>query len=225
MKKDGIQTRNRKLSSKSKKMKGMKGGVGGFPDVFRPLDRAAFGALNAAWGPGVSVSPATNPMTMSSAYTSPYSMYNAGNMAGFPGMNTMHHHHHHSSMSMSMPTNMAASSSPYAHHHHQTPTSLQLGAASSGLGLSNGMVGAVAWFSGIWFDIIFCAMSKDWYLDLSKSSHKKVPWSHLPEMIRSAMLTLKIYLLGFFSSLHLHIALLRYSFFFTPHGNFHTQEK
>ncbi|XP_050737911.1 GATA-binding factor 3-like [Eriocheir sinensis] len=41
MKKEGIQTRNRKLSSKSKKKKGMLG----FPDMLKPLDKGGFGGF------------------------------------------------------------------------------------------------------------------------------------------------------------------------------------
>ncbi|XP_066964148.1 GATA-binding factor 1-A-like isoform X2 [Macrobrachium rosenbergii] len=41
MKKEGIQTRNRKLSSKSKKKKGMMG----FPDMLKPLDKSGFVGL------------------------------------------------------------------------------------------------------------------------------------------------------------------------------------
>jgi len=44
MKKDGIQTRNRKLSSKSKKKKGMLG----FPDMLKPLDRSGFGGFGSS---------------------------------------------------------------------------------------------------------------------------------------------------------------------------------
>merc|ERR1711911_357348 len=46
MKKEGIQTRNRKLSSKSKKKKGCLG----FQDVMGPLDKAAAAAAAAAAG-------------------------------------------------------------------------------------------------------------------------------------------------------------------------------
>ncbi|XP_042234390.1 GATA-binding factor 3-like [Homarus americanus] len=41
MKKEGIQTRNRKLSQKSKKKKGMLG----FPDMLKPLDKSGFGGF------------------------------------------------------------------------------------------------------------------------------------------------------------------------------------
>ncbi|XP_069162338.1 trans-acting T-cell-specific transcription factor GATA-3 [Procambarus clarkii] len=41
MKKEGIQTRNRKLSQKSKKKKGMLG----FPDMLKPLDKGGFGGF------------------------------------------------------------------------------------------------------------------------------------------------------------------------------------
>jgi len=44
MKKEGIQTRNRKLSSKSKKKKGSLG----IPDVIKPLDKTAFSSFNPA---------------------------------------------------------------------------------------------------------------------------------------------------------------------------------
>lgn len=44
MKKEGIQTRNRKLSSKSKKKKGMLG----FPDMLRPLDKSGFGGFGSS---------------------------------------------------------------------------------------------------------------------------------------------------------------------------------
>ena len=46
MKKDGIQTRNRKLSSKSKKKKGMLG----FPDMLKPLDKGGFGGFGTGGG-------------------------------------------------------------------------------------------------------------------------------------------------------------------------------
>ncbi|KAB7505765.1 Transcription factor GATA-3 [Armadillidium nasatum] len=41
MKKEGIQTRNRKLSTKSKKKKGLLG----FPDMLKPLDKVGFGGF------------------------------------------------------------------------------------------------------------------------------------------------------------------------------------
>ncbi|KAK4296810.1 hypothetical protein Pmani_030730 [Petrolisthes manimaculis] len=48
MKKEGIQTRNRKLSSKSKKKKGMLG----FPDMLKPLDKGfgGFGTGGSGFG-------------------------------------------------------------------------------------------------------------------------------------------------------------------------------
>ncbi|XP_076063378.1 endothelial transcription factor GATA-2-like [Oratosquilla oratoria] len=51
MKKEGIQTRNRKLSSKSKKKKG----VMGFPDMLKPLDKGGFGGFGSG-GSGFSPS-------------------------------------------------------------------------------------------------------------------------------------------------------------------------
>ena len=50
MKKDGIQTRNRKLSSKSKKKKGFTG----FEGMMRPLDKAGFGFPGSNFGAGMS---------------------------------------------------------------------------------------------------------------------------------------------------------------------------
>ncbi|XP_037091922.1 GATA-binding factor C-like isoform X2 [Pollicipes pollicipes] len=50
MKKDGIQTRNRKLSSKSKKKKGFTG----FESMMRPLDKAGFGFPGSNFGAGMS---------------------------------------------------------------------------------------------------------------------------------------------------------------------------
>jgi GATA-binding protein 2 len=68
MKKEGIQTRNRKLSSKGKKKKGSLS----IPDVMKPLDKTAFSSFN----------PAASSM-------SPY-MYHNG------GMHPHHHHQQHS---------------------------------------------------------------------------------------------------------------------------------
>lgn len=54
MKKDGIQTRNRKLSSKSKKKKG---GFAGFEGMMRPLDKSGFGFPSAAQFGAAGMSP------------------------------------------------------------------------------------------------------------------------------------------------------------------------
>merc|ERR1740128_513269 len=56
MKKEGIQTRNRKLSSKSKKKKGCLG----FQDVMGPLDKAAAAAAAAAGFPSFAAAAGSN---------------------------------------------------------------------------------------------------------------------------------------------------------------------
>lgn len=70
MKKDGIQTRNRKLSAKSKKKKGA-GGFG-FEGMMRPMDKA-FGFPGAQFGAGMSPYMAyqNNMQSMSSGFVAP----------------------------------------------------------------------------------------------------------------------------------------------------------
>ncbi|CAB3361335.1 Hypothetical predicted protein [Cloeon dipterum] len=124
MKKEGIQTRNRKLSSKSKKKKGGNGmgpgvmGPGlGLPDMMKPLDKSAFPGFGAAGnhlGPSMS-----HYMYNSNMHAS--SMHHAGSFAPPP---------HHASMHMSgMGSLGLATSSP-----------LSLGSSGLGLASSNGMV-------------------------------------------------------------------------------------
>ncbi|CAG0900220.1 unnamed protein product, partial [Darwinula stevensoni] len=80
MKKEGIQTRNRKLSAKSKKKKN---GLT-FPDILKPLDgKGGF--------PGFGATGATTHGYPHASY-----MYGAGAAAGMAGMAAAAHHHHHS---------------------------------------------------------------------------------------------------------------------------------
>jgi GATA-binding protein 2 len=129
MKKEGIQTRNRKLSSKSKKKKGlghnggMVGhGLHGFQDMMKPLDKNSFPGFAAA-AAAAAGSNHLGPSAMS------HYMYNSNMHAG-----SMHH--------------AGTFVSPPPHHpsmHMSGMSSLGLGSSlgSSGLGLSssNGMVG------------------------------------------------------------------------------------
>jgi len=122
MKKEGIQTRNRKLSSKGKKKKGCLS----IPDVLRPLDSGRYGFANSG-----QFSQAMSSMSAMSAVN--HYMHGAGNMGmmgGSPFMtgSSMHMNsaHHPGLSSLALPTS----------------SSLNLGPSS--IGLSNSMVGAMA---------------------------------------------------------------------------------
>ncbi|CAG0893994.1 unnamed protein product [Darwinula stevensoni] len=130
MKKEGIQTRNRKLSTKSKKKKGLPPGL----ELFKPLhDKSgAFPGFPSS-PPGSFVSP-TMSMSMASY------MYNGGNM---------HHHHHPHAHAGMTGQSLAHSfmSSPQMHHmgYSQASSIPTLGtSATAGFSLTNGMVGAMA---------------------------------------------------------------------------------
>jgi hypothetical protein len=128
MKKEGIQTRNRKLSSKSKKKKGSNGMVGpgvmgpglGLPDMMKHtnLDKSGFPSFATA-GNHLGPSAMSHYMYNSNMHAS--SMHHAGSFAPPP---------HHASMHMSGMGGLGLATS--------SPLSL----SSSGLGLasSNGMV-------------------------------------------------------------------------------------
>ena len=83
MKKEGIQTRNRKLSSKSKKKKGMLG----FPDMLKPLDKS-FGGFGGGGG-GFSASMShymyggqMHGSSMAGGFMSGPAMHGMGSMSG-----------------------------------------------------------------------------------------------------------------------------------------------
>lgn len=129
MKKEGIQTRNRKLSSKSKKKKGGSaclslGGV--MSDMIKPLDPTGKGAFGAT-GFGASMgnnhhhlNPALHPhhAAMSHWY------HNGGSV------------HHHQSFVAAGPPPPAPPPSAASYHHHMSSLSA---AAGLGLAASNGM--------------------------------------------------------------------------------------
>ncbi|XP_077541730.1 GATA-binding factor 2-like isoform X3 [Haemaphysalis longicornis] len=118
MKKEGIQTRNRKLSSKSKKKKG--GAVGlalGLPDCIKPLDKGFS-----------SFSPAGHQFASSMTMT-------------------MNHYMHQGNMNMPISMGGTFVTSPPMHMTTASGlSSLGLGPSTAGLGLaaSNSMVGAMA---------------------------------------------------------------------------------
>ncbi|XP_059484949.1 GATA-binding factor 2-like isoform X2 [Neocloeon triangulifer] len=124
MKKEGIQTRNRKLSSKSKKKKGNgMGGPGvmgpglGLPDMMKPLDKSGFPGFG---GAGNHLGPSMSHY-MYNTNMHAGSMHHAGSFAPPP---------HHASMHMSGMGGLGlATSSP-----------LSLGSSGLGLASSNGMV-------------------------------------------------------------------------------------
>ncbi|CAG2063114.1 unnamed protein product [Timema podura] len=135
MKKEGIQTRNRKLSSKSKKKKGGSsclslGGV--MSDMIKPLDPKSggfggggggFGGAMSGAGGGVHphLSPALHPHHAAMSHY----MYQHSNV----------HHHHQGFMNPGPPGPPGPPPHPSMHHHHMT--------SLGGLGLaatSNGMV-------------------------------------------------------------------------------------
>ncbi|RWS14845.1 GATA-binding factor 2-like protein [Dinothrombium tinctorium] len=126
MKKEGIQTRNRKLSSKGKKKKG----VLAYPDVIKALDNKPFASF------------APTPGQLSSA------------MSSMSAMSAVNHYMHGTQMPISMggspfmtgPTSMHMNMSGGPHHHLSLPTSgpISLGTGSLGLGSTNSMVGAMA---------------------------------------------------------------------------------
>ena len=94
MKKEGIQTRNRKLSSKSKKKKGCLG----FQDVIGPLDKAAAAAAAAAAGfPSFAATAGSNLGASMSHYVYNGQMHPHGSSMGAGGFVTagpppsMHH--------------------------------------------------------------------------------------------------------------------------------------
>ncbi|CAG0913342.1 unnamed protein product [Notodromas monacha] len=125
MKKDGIQTRNRKLSSKSKKKKN---GFG-LGDVIKPLASAA------AFSGFAAVSGAAGGNALSQGNANMYSMYNMYNSVA--GMHHPTHAHphpaHHSSQVMnaggfmSGPGNHMAM--PGHHHSHQVAVAASMGMA------------------------------------------------------------------------------------------------
>ncbi|KAK8761918.1 hypothetical protein V5799_026816 [Amblyomma americanum] len=118
MKKEGIQTRNRKLSSKSKKKKGGAAGLAmALPDCIKPLDKGFS-----------SFSPAGH------QFASSMSM-------------TMNHYMHQGNMNMPISMGGTFVTSPPMHMTSATGlSSLGLGPSTAGLGLaaSNSMVGAMA---------------------------------------------------------------------------------
>ncbi|XP_054922539.1 GATA-binding factor 2-like isoform X1 [Dermacentor andersoni] len=118
MKKEGIQTRNRKLSSKSKKKKGGAGGLAmGLPDCIKPLDKGFS-----------SFSPTGH------QFASSMSM-------------TMNHYMHQGNMNMPISMGGTFVTSPPMHMTTATSLSgLGLGPSTAGLSLaaSNSMVGAMA---------------------------------------------------------------------------------
>lgn len=126
MKKEGIQTRNRKLSSKSKKKKGSNGMMGpgvmgpglGLPDMMKPLDKNGFPNFASA---GNHLGPSAMSHYMYNTNMHAGSMHHAGSFAPPP---------HHASMHMSGMGGLGlATSSP-----------LSLGSSGLGLSSSNGMV-------------------------------------------------------------------------------------
>lgn len=120
MKKEGIQTRNRKLSSKSKKKKGGAGLGMALPDCIKPLDKGFS-----------SFSPAGHQFASSMSMSM-----------------TMNHYMHQSNMNMPISMGGTFVTSPPMHMGSSTGlSSLGLGpSTTAGLGLatSNSMVGAMA---------------------------------------------------------------------------------
>ncbi|XP_044738465.1 GATA-binding factor C-like isoform X3 [Chrysoperla carnea] len=131
MKKEGIQTRNRKLSSKSKKKKGGSaclslGGV--MSDMIKPLDqKGAFGAT------GFGASMGNNHHHLNPAALHPHHAH---------AMSHWYHNggsvHHHQGFVAPGPPPPAPASAAASYHHHMTSLS-----AAAGLGLTggNGMTG------------------------------------------------------------------------------------
>ncbi|RWS27094.1 GATA-binding factor 2-like protein, partial [Leptotrombidium deliense] len=126
MKKEGIQTRNRKLSSKSKKKKG----ILAYPEVLKPLDGSK---------PFVSFAPTHGQLPSA--------------MSSMSAMSAVNHYMHGTQMSLSMggspfmnATSMHMNMAAGPHHHLGLPTSapMSLGTGSLGLASANSMVGAMA---------------------------------------------------------------------------------
>nr|CAD7589409.1 unnamed protein product [Timema genevievae] len=138
MKKEGIQTRNRKLSSKSKKKKGGSsclslGGV--MSDMIKPLDPKSggfggggggFGGAMSGAGGGVHphLSPALHPHHAAMSHY----MYQHSNV----------HHHHQGFMNPGPPGPPGPPPHPSMHHHHMTSLGgLGLAATSNGMRTSS----------------------------------------------------------------------------------------
>lgn len=145
MKKEGIQTRNRKLSSKSKKKKGSivggigvgaggiggVGGVGGVPGVAGGAGGSCLSLSGMMRGDGTGAGyhhPASAALHPHPAAMSHYHHHAAAAAAA------MYHHHHHQA------TQPAAPSAPIHPHHHHMASLTGLGLPSS----SNAMVSAHA---------------------------------------------------------------------------------
>ena len=142
MKKDGIQTRNRKLAARAKKKR--------INDFFKPFD-PRFGSYTA--GMGGAGGYLTNPMSqyygaqMGHQFMSPATMASMGGMGSMAGLSD-----HHSgsvdplglSSSGLLPTTSMASSSGGQHHGGYGLSSGSVHVGSSNSGLPSSMVGASA---------------------------------------------------------------------------------
>ena len=128
MKKEGIQTRNRKLSSKSKKKKGCLG----FQDVMGPLDKAAAAAAAAAAGfPGFASAAGSNLGVSSMSHY----VYN-GQMHAHAHP---HPHAHPHATSMGAGGFVTAGGAASMHHHSAMASMGGLGSSALGLGSSFGL--------------------------------------------------------------------------------------
>lgn len=118
MKKEGIQTRNRKLSSKSKKKKGMLG----FPDMLKPFDAVGFGGFGSSGSGFSSMTP----------YMYGGQMHSSGMASGFMSGPPVH--------GMSAAATMSGVGLGFS-----SGSQIQIPSASSiGLSSGNSIVGAMA---------------------------------------------------------------------------------
>jgi len=150
MKKEGIQTRNRKLSSKSKKKKGVGPGClslsGVMSEMIKPLDPTGKGGMSFGHHAG-SFGAAGNPhhhLGAAAAALHPAAHHAAAAMSHWYHGSNVHHHQGFVSTAPHGSTGLSAAhghpGAPPMHHHHMSPLTA-LGGGSLGLGAgSNSMV-------------------------------------------------------------------------------------
>ncbi|KAI5712427.1 hypothetical protein M8J75_008276 [Diaphorina citri] len=136
MKKEGIQTRNRKLSSKSKKKKGSSSCLalsGVMSDMIKPLDPSAGGK----GGFGSSFSSAAHHLSPSALH-SHHAMSHYMYQSNLQNNINIHHHHHHQGFVAPGPPVPPVSMRPGLTYgsegmHHHPLTGLGLGSTSNGM--------------------------------------------------------------------------------------------
>lgn len=136
MKKEGIQTRNRKLSSKSKKKKGSSSCLalsGVMSDMIKPLDPSGGGkgGFGSSFG---SAAHHLSPSALHSHHAMSHYMYQSNLQNNI----NIHHHHHHQGFVAPGPPVAPVSMRPSLTYgsegmHHHPLTGLGLGSTSNGM--------------------------------------------------------------------------------------------